>query len=169
LEQFDRGQARVEHQRDAGVLGKLFQQQAAQRGLAGAYLAGELHEAAPAALAHAEQQVRERVAVALAEEHEARIRRDRERRFLESPVLEVHAENRKAVAARVPRLTAAGAAPAADAGTPRPAGWPRRRRRPGSARAARRTAGRPARWRTPVPGSPRAAARTRSCAATRPA
>ena len=83
FEQFDRRQPRIEHQRDARVLGQLLHQQAAQRGLAGAHFARELHESAAAALADAEQQVRERVPVALAEEHEARVGRDRERRFPE--------------------------------------------------------------------------------------
>ena len=91
FQQFHRRQARVQHQGDAGVLGNLLQQQPAQRGLAGADLAGELDETAAAALADAEQQVRQGIPVALAEEDEARVGRDRERRFPESVVLEIHA------------------------------------------------------------------------------
>src|SRR5690606_85780 len=74
----------------AGMVRELAQQQPAERGLAGADLAGELHEAAAAALGDPEQQVRERGAVAFAEEDEARIRRDRERGRGEAVVLEVH-------------------------------------------------------------------------------
>ena len=77
LQQFDGRQSRIQHQRDARVLGQLLEQQPAQRGLAGAHFAGQLHEAAAATLTDAIQQVRERIAMALAEEHEARIGRDR--------------------------------------------------------------------------------------------
>ena len=90
FKQLDRRYARVQHQRHARVLRQLLQQQAAQRGLAGADLAGQLHEAAAAALADAETQVRERIAVTLAEEHEARIRGDRERWLGQAEVIEVH-------------------------------------------------------------------------------
>src|SRR5690606_3445292 len=80
LQQLDRVLPRVQHQGDVGVLRQLLQQQAAEGGLAGADLAGQLHETAATALADAEQQVRERIPVALAEEDEARVRGDRERR-----------------------------------------------------------------------------------------
>ena len=68
--------------------GSLLEEAAAHRGLAGADLAGEQHEAAAAA--HAVQQVRQRLAVALAHEEVARIRRDRERPLLQPEVTLVH-------------------------------------------------------------------------------
>jgi hypothetical protein len=89
LEQLHRVEQRVEDQRDARVRGQLLEQQPADRRLARADLAGELHEAAAAALADAEQQVRERVPVALAQEDEARIRGDGERRLAQAVVGQV--------------------------------------------------------------------------------
>jgi hypothetical protein len=89
-QQLERRQPRIEHQRHVRAFRQLLEQQPRERGLARADLAGELHEPAAAALADAEQQVRERVAVALRQEHEARIGRDRERWFLEAVELEVH-------------------------------------------------------------------------------
>src|SRR5690606_17914449 len=65
------------------------EQQPAQRGLAGADLAGELDEAAAAALVDPEQQVRQGVAVPFAQVHEARVRGDRERRLAEAEVRQV--------------------------------------------------------------------------------
>ncbi len=97
LEQLDRSQARIEHQGHAHVVGQLLQQQPAQRGLSRAHLAGELHETAAAALADAVEQVRQRVAVALAQEDEARIGRDRERRFAQAVEVEVHAVHKAGV------------------------------------------------------------------------
>src|SRR5262249_37285240 len=79
LDELDRAQLRIEDQRGARVLGQLLEQQAAQRRLAGADFAGQLHEAAAAALADAVQEVRERVAMPLGQEHVARVGRDRER------------------------------------------------------------------------------------------
>src|SRR6185312_1520022 len=61
-----------------------------QRGLAGADLAGQLHETAAATLADAVQQVRERVPVALAQENVARIGGDREGRLFEAVELKIH-------------------------------------------------------------------------------
>jgi hypothetical protein len=91
LQQLDRALPWVQDQRHPRVHGQLFQQQPAQRGLAGADLAGELHEAAAAALVDPERQVRQRVPVALAEEHEARVRGDRIRRLVQAVMREVHA------------------------------------------------------------------------------
>jgi hypothetical protein len=59
----------------------LLEREPAQGGLAGADFAGQLHEAAAAALADAVHQVRERVPVALAQVDEARVRGDREWRL----------------------------------------------------------------------------------------
>jgi hypothetical protein len=91
LQQLHRIQPRIQHQRGVGVLGQPVQQQPAERGLAGADFAGELHEAAAAALLDAVEQMRQRVPMVFAEEHVMRVGRDRERRLFEAVVLQVHA------------------------------------------------------------------------------
>ena len=92
LEQFHRRKFRMKHQRDARILGQLFKQQPAQRGLAGADLARELHETAAAALADAIKQMRKRVPVALGQEYVARVGSDRKRRLFEAVKLKVHTD-----------------------------------------------------------------------------
>ena len=87
---FDGIEARIQHQRRMGVLGQLVQQQAAERGLAGAHFAGELHESAAAALLDAVEQVRQGIPMVFAEEHVMRVRGDRERRLFEAVVLQIH-------------------------------------------------------------------------------
>ena len=86
-----RGHARIEDQRDLGVLRRLRQERAHDGGLAGADLAGELHEAA--GLVDAVQQVRQRLGVPLAQVQVARIGRDRERLFVEAEERQVHASD----------------------------------------------------------------------------
>ena len=66
---------------------ELLEEAAAQRRLAGADLAGQQHDAATA---EAVAQVRQRLAMALAQVQIARIGRDRERLALESEMLRVH-------------------------------------------------------------------------------
>ena len=80
---------RIEDQGDLGVLRRLRQQRAHDGGLAGADLAGELHEAA--GLVDAVQQVRQRLGVPLAEVEIARIRSDRERLLVEAEKGQIHA------------------------------------------------------------------------------
>ena len=88
LQQLDDRQLRVEDVRDIAAPRHLFEEAAADGGLAGADLAREQHEAA--APVHAVQQVGERLAVALAHEQVARIGRDRERLVLQAEELRVH-------------------------------------------------------------------------------
>ena len=83
-----RGHPRVEDQRDFGVARGLRQQRAHDGGLAGAHLAGELHEAA--GFVDAVQQVRQRFRVPLAQVQVARIRCDREGLFVEAEERQVH-------------------------------------------------------------------------------
>ncbi len=68
---------RIQDDRDVGVLRHARQQRAHDGRLAGADLAGQLHETA--GLVDAVQQVRERLGVPLAQVEIARVRRDRER------------------------------------------------------------------------------------------
>src|ERR1043165_2280266 len=67
----------------------MFQQRPAERGLARADFAGELHEAL--AFPDAVEQMVERLAVFVAVEKKARVRRDVERRLLQSIKLQIHA------------------------------------------------------------------------------
>ena len=83
-----RRHARIEDQRDLGVLRRLRQQRAHHRGLAGAHLAGELDEAA--GLVDAIHQVRQGLRVPFREEQVARIGRDGERLFVEAEKRGVH-------------------------------------------------------------------------------
>ena len=83
-----RRHARIEDQRDFGVFGRLRQQRADHRGLAGAHLAGELDEAA--GLVDAIHQVRQRLRVPFREEQVARIGGDRERLLVEAEKGGVH-------------------------------------------------------------------------------
>ncbi len=76
LQQLERAELRVEDVGDVAALRDLLEEAAHDGGLAGADLAGQQHEAA-AALQPVEQ-VRQRLAVALAHVEEARVRRDRE-------------------------------------------------------------------------------------------
>ena len=89
--------ARIEDQRDLGVLRRLRQQRPNYRGLAGADFAGELDEAA--SFVDAVDQVRERLRVPFREEQVARIRRDRERLFVEAEERGVHGSLRRRIAA----------------------------------------------------------------------
>src|SRR5665213_536428 len=68
---------------------EMFQQRPAQGRLARADLAGELHKAL--ALADAIEQMIERLAMLGAVKQEARVRRDVERRLLQSIKLQIHA------------------------------------------------------------------------------
>ncbi len=88
LQEFGGRHPRVQDQRDIAVGRELLQQAAQHRGLAGADLAGELDEAA--GLADAVGQVRQRLRVALAEVEVARVRRDRERLFVQPEKASVH-------------------------------------------------------------------------------
>jgi hypothetical protein len=88
VQQFHRGQPRVEDVGDVAVRRHPVQEGAADGGLAGADLARQQHEAA-AALQPIEQ-VRQRLAVALAHEQEAGIGRDRERLAGQPEALGVH-------------------------------------------------------------------------------
>ena len=83
------GDARVEDQRDFGVLRDLREQRADGGGLAGADLAGELDEAA--GLADAVNEVRKRLRMALAQEEIARVGGDGERLFVQPEERQVHA------------------------------------------------------------------------------
>ena len=87
-EEFHGGDTRVEDQGHVDVLGHLLQQAAADSCLAGAHLAGELHETA--ALAHPVQQVRQRLAMLLTHIEKTRVGRDGKRAFCESEILFVH-------------------------------------------------------------------------------
>ena len=91
-QQFARFEHRIQDQRDAGVFRNLFEQQAAQRGLAGADLASQLDKATAAAPSNSIKQVGQCVLMALAQEHEAWIGRDRKRPFLETVELFVHSD-----------------------------------------------------------------------------
>ena len=82
LHQFVAAHHRVQNQSRGKTRVELFQQRAAERRLARADLAGELHEAL--ALADAVEQVVERLAMLRAVKKEARVRRDVERRELQS-------------------------------------------------------------------------------------
>ena len=82
--------ARVQDQRDVAVRRQLLQEAAQHGRLAGADLAGELDEAA--GLADAVGEVRERLGVPLAEVEVARVRRDRERLFVQPEEARVHDE-----------------------------------------------------------------------------
>jgi len=80
--QFIAAHHRVQDQRRGKTCVELFQQRAAERRLARAHLAGELHEAL--ALADPVEQMIERLAVLGAVEKKARVRRDVERREFQS-------------------------------------------------------------------------------------
>ncbi len=88
LQQLDHRELGVEDVRDVGAARDLLEEAAAHGGLAGADLAAEQHEAAAAV--HAVQQVRERLAVALAHEQVARVRGDREGLVLQAEEGRVH-------------------------------------------------------------------------------
>ena len=92
-QQFTRRHQGIEHESHPGVRRDLFEQTAAQRSLAGAHLPGELDETARTALADTVQQVREGVPVGGAQEHERRVGRNRERRFVQSKMLKVQGDN----------------------------------------------------------------------------
>ena len=89
LQQLDRGELGVEDVGDVAMLGNLLEQAATDGGLAGADFAGQHHEAAATAL-HAVEQVRQRLAMALAHEQETGVRRDRERLVLQAEEGRVH-------------------------------------------------------------------------------
>ncbi len=83
--------ARIQDQRDVAMRRQLLQQAAQHRRLAGADLAGELDEAA--GLADAVGEMRERLRVPLAQVEVARVRRDRERLFVQPEEARVHDAN----------------------------------------------------------------------------
>jgi len=89
---------RVEDVSDVALRRNLFQEAAAHRGLAGADLAGEQHEAA--ARIQAVQQVGQGFAMALAHEEVARVGRDGKRRVFESEERGVHGGEHSALACR---------------------------------------------------------------------
>ena len=73
---------------------KLLQQAPADAGVAGPHLTRQLDE--PAALPDAVEEVGERLLMALAHVEEARVRRDREGRFLQGEMGQVHRVSRRA-------------------------------------------------------------------------
>ena len=87
-QELGRSHARVEHQRDLGILGGLREQGADDGGLARAHLAGQLHEAA--GFLDAVQQMSQGFGVALAQIEIARIRGDREGLFVEAEEGQIH-------------------------------------------------------------------------------
>ena len=87
-QEFRGRELRVEHERNIGLFGHALQQAANECRLAGADLAREHDEAV--ALRDAVDQVRERLRVTLAHEEIARVRRDRERTFVEAEEIEIH-------------------------------------------------------------------------------
>ncbi len=87
-QELGRRHARVEDERDLGVLRSLREQRPHHRRLAGADFAGELHEAAR--LIDAIQQMSQGFGVALAQIEIARIRSDRERLFIETEKRQIH-------------------------------------------------------------------------------
>jgi hypothetical protein len=88
LQQLQRTELRVEDVGHHAAGRQLLEKAARDGGLAGADLAGEQHEAAAAA--HAVQQMRQRLAVALAHEQEVGVGRERKRLASESEVRRVH-------------------------------------------------------------------------------
>ena len=88
LQQLGDRELRVEDVGDVAALGDLLEEAAADGRLAGADLAREQHEAATSA--DAVEQVRERLAVALAHEEVARVRRERERLLPEAEEPRIH-------------------------------------------------------------------------------
>jgi hypothetical protein len=89
LQQLAHGEPRVEHIGHVAVLGDLLQEAAAHRGLAGADLAGQQHEAAAAT--QTVEQMGQRLAVTLAHVEIARVGGDGEGLLAETEVLGVHA------------------------------------------------------------------------------
>ena len=87
-QQLHHRELRVEDVRHVAALRDLLQEAAAHRRLAGTDFAAEQHE--PAAAAQAVEQVRQRLAMALAHEQKARVWRDREGLVLQAEVLRVH-------------------------------------------------------------------------------
>jgi hypothetical protein len=114
LQQLRHRQLGVEDVGHMAAFGDLLQEAAAHRGLAGADVAGQQDEAAARAAhraaggRHAVQQVRQRLAVALAHEEVPRVRRDGERVLRQAEVVRVHGREHSAIA----RATS-GTAPAA--------------------------------------------------------
>jgi len=88
-QQLPRGHQRVEHQCDAGFIGYLLQQAAANRCLAGTDLTRQLDKTTGTTLAHAVQEVRQRIPVSRTQVDKRRIRRYREWRFVQSKNLQV--------------------------------------------------------------------------------
>ena len=88
LQQLDHRELGIEDVGDVAVGRDLLQEQAAHRGLAGADLARQQHEAAPAA--QPIEQVGQRLPVALAHEQVARVRRDGERLALQPEIWRIH-------------------------------------------------------------------------------
>ena len=100
LQQLDHGELRIEDVGDVAALRDLLEEAAADGRLAGADLAREQHEAAAAA--DAVEQVRQRLAVALAHVEVARIRRERERLLLQAEEPHVHGRENTVGEARRP-------------------------------------------------------------------
>jgi hypothetical protein len=104
LQQLRHRQLGVEDVGHMAACGDLLQEAAAHRGLAGADVAGQQHEAATRAAhraaggGHAVQQVRQRLAVALAHEEVPRVRRDGERVLRQAEVVRVHGREHSAIA-----------------------------------------------------------------------
>ena len=88
-EQLLGAERRVQDDGGAGARRQLLEKAAADRGLARADLAGELHESPLAA--HAVEQVRERLAVLRAQVQKARVGREREGELPQAEVLQIHA------------------------------------------------------------------------------
>ncbi len=84
---------RVQYQRNVRVFRNLLQQAAAKRGFSRAHFACQLNKASTAPLADAEQQVRECVAMTVAEVDKCRVRRDRKRRFIQAKIVQIHSGN----------------------------------------------------------------------------
>ena len=89
LQELERRELLVEHDRHVGVVGQtVLEEGADERGLAGADFSRELDETA--GLGHTVDQMRERLAVALAHEQVAWIRRYRERLLVEAEKARIH-------------------------------------------------------------------------------
>ena len=90
LQQLGRFQQWIENQCSLDLTRKILQKEATDRCLAGADFPGQLHEPPAAAGADAVAQMGQCVLVAVAQEDEPRIRRNRERRRVESEMLQIH-------------------------------------------------------------------------------
>jgi hypothetical protein len=115
LQKLHHGELRVEDVGDVAALRDLLEEAPAHRRLAGADLAREQDEAAAAA--DAVEQVRQRLAVALAHVEITRVRRERERLLLQAEEAHVHGRENSVPRRRVPAYAAAARWSSAGAAT----------------------------------------------------